>query len=223
MTTPEAEQAAAEAREVAEIAAQLVIDSPDMYELAGDQLRAVKAAAKRVEETRRSMTVPLDAAKKAVMDFFRPFSDRLAESEAHLKRGMSSYLAEIERQRAAERAAEEARRRAEAEEAARLLEQIADPAEAAAVAAESELLAALPVYAVTTAPTAAGISTRETWRAEVVDFAALVKAAAADAALLSLLLPNTAEIGTRVRATKGETAIPGIRAYSETTIAARTK
>ena len=83
--------------QVTTIVAELVIDSPEMYELAADQLREVKTVQKRIDETRKSMTKPLDDSKKAIMDFFRPFADAADKAEADLKRKMLGFQDEQRR------------------------------------------------------------------------------------------------------------------------------
>jgi len=75
------------------------VANPADYEVAGLELRRVKDAQKRLDELRKSMTRPLDAAKKAIMDFFRAPEDKLAKAEAGIKRAMVTYQDEQERLR----------------------------------------------------------------------------------------------------------------------------
>lgn len=92
-------------------AKDLVIDSPMMYELASDELRNIKTLQKTVEEKRTTITVPLNAALKAVNDLFRAPKEYLEQAEAACKRSMITYTTEQERIAAeARRVAEEAAR-----------------------------------------------------------------------------------------------------------------
>lgn len=243
--TPEAQAAASEATEVAEIANSLVIDSQDMYELAAEHLKAIKAAAAKIDETRKSMTRPLDQAKAAIMDFFRPYADRAAEAEAGLKRNMLSYQQRVEAERRAEaerlRREEEARRAEEQKEAERLAAaereraaaaiESGDMAAAEAAAEEADAIemhaaavAAMPVHVpapTVAAPKAAGVSTRDNWKAEVVDFGALIAHVAANPSMQHLLLPALPELKKLAAALKEGANIPGVRVYNEPTLAAR--
>lgn len=119
-------------------AQDLIIDSPSMYELAGEELRNIKALQKKVEESRTSITGPLNAALKAVNDLFRAPKEYLEQAEAAVKRPMVAFTQEQERiaaeaRRAAEAAAAAERRRLAEEQAAQELA-AREAAEAAAAA-----------------------------------------------------------------------------------------
>ncbi len=86
-----------------------VIDSDDMLDLAGQDLREVKALQKQTEEQRTAITGPLNSALRAVNDLFRAPATYLEQAESVLKRAMVTYTTEQER------IAAEARRRADAE------------------------------------------------------------------------------------------------------------
>jgi DNA polymerase III gamma/tau subunit len=112
--------------------ANYVVDSADMMEAAAADLREVKALAKRVEESRTSITGPLNQAAKAVNDLFRPPAEYLSQAEAALKTAMLKYTAEQERLAAEARRVAEEQARAERERLAR--EQAAQEAAARAAA-----------------------------------------------------------------------------------------
>lgn len=117
-------------------AADFTIDSDEMLEAAGDDLRAVKTLQKRVEETRTSITGPLNQAVKAVNDLFRAPAQFLGQAETTLKTSMLTYTTEQERIAAiAQRKAEEEARQ-ERERLAELQRQQEATARAAAVAAQ---------------------------------------------------------------------------------------
>lgn len=231
MNTPDARRASEEAKEVAQIATQLVIDSDDMYEIAAGQLIAIKQAKKKVDEKRKEMTVPLDESKKAIMDFFRPVTDKLDASETDLKRKMLAYTTEIARRQKEQREAEEARRRAEQEEAQRQAQQLVDEAcdnpeliaQAVAITAEAELIAALPVVSTIPTPKAAGITPRDNWKAEVTSFDELFMAAAQNPALRKFFQINMPAINSEARELREGANIPGVRVFNDKIIAARTK
>lgn len=94
---------------------EIHITSAAMYDLAADELRTIKARAKELDEKRKTITVPLDNAKKAVMDLFRRPIELLAEAEGVLKKGMLTYNDQQEALRRAEQARLDAIAKAERE------------------------------------------------------------------------------------------------------------
>lgn len=126
-------------------AADFTVDSDEMLEAAGDDLRAVMGLKKRVEEQRTSITGPLNQVIKAINDMFRAPAAYLLEAEQKLKGSMLVYteqqrlLAEKARREAEELARKERERLAEEqrqqEAAARAAAEAAKQAEAAAIAA----------------------------------------------------------------------------------------
>lgn len=122
-------------------ATDFTVDSDEMLEAAGDDLRKVKVLQKSVEDKRTSITVPLNAALKAINDLFRPAGNFLADAEKTLKGAMLTYTTEQARKaeaarRAAEELARQERVRIAAEQARQ--EQIARDAAQAAQAAARE-------------------------------------------------------------------------------------
>lgn len=240
-----------------QLADAYVIDSPEMYEMAGEELRAIATKLKEVEETRLSITRPLDETKRRVMDLFHRPLERLEEANSLLRGRMLEYKREEDRKAAearaaAERAAELERQRLERErveaeerarelanqaavvadagEAERLRQEADDAAQAAQDAAEAAELAEVAPVALpaVTAPKAAGVSSRQNWKAEVTDLGALVTAAAAalangDDTLLAYLQANTTTLGQVAKALKAQARIPGVRVYAEEALTVRRK
>ena len=135
---PEVAQATTIAEQSYELALAVKVDSPEMYEVAGDELRSIVTRRKKIEELRLSLTRPIDEAKRRIMDLFRGPDGRLGQAESLLRDEMTRYQRE-EREKA-----EAARREAEAKAAAERAEQerIAREAEAARRKAEAEAAAA---------------------------------------------------------------------------------
>jgi DNA polymerase III gamma/tau subunit len=88
-------------------AEDFTVDSDEMLEAAGDDLRSIKALQKNVEAQRTTITAPLNQVLRAVNDLFRPATQYLEQAEVKLKGAMLTYTTEQQRR------AEEARRRAE--------------------------------------------------------------------------------------------------------------
>lgn len=112
------------------------IDSPDMRDLAAQELTKIKGLQKDVEAKRKSITQPIDIAKKAVMDLFRAPTDYLEQAEVLLKGAIQRFDRAEEQRRIAEQARLEEEARAER---ARLEQEAA--ARDAAARAEAEKLA----------------------------------------------------------------------------------
>ncbi|MDB5975200.1 MAG: hypothetical protein JWR07_1960 [Nevskia sp.] len=114
---------AGQARAALTSAQDLIIDSPAMYELAGEELKNIKTLQKQVEEKRTSITGPLNAALTAINGLFRGPKEFLEQAESACKRPMVAYSQEQERIQA------EARRKAEEEAAAERRRLAAEQAE----------------------------------------------------------------------------------------------
>ncbi len=232
-------------------AADYVIDSHTMFELASEDLMQVKALQKEVEEKRTSITGPLNQAVKAVNDLFRAPKEYLEKAEATLKRSMVTWTTEQERLAAEARAKAEAEARAERErlakiereqqEAARKAQEEAQAAaaagdtEAAAAAAaaaeeatQQAAIAAMTANVVTVVPEVeqaskvSGISGRTTYAAHVEDLLALVKAVAEGKAPIEAIQADTKFLNAQARAFKKQGQLyPGVNAVAERSIAAR--
>jgi chromosome segregation ATPase len=109
------------------------------YADGAEELKRIKGQQQILEDRRFAITRPMDAAKKAVMDFFRPFSDRLDDAEIHVKRALTGYA--TEQKRIADEAARIERQRQEKE--ARRLREEAKAADEAAAKKERDRLAEL--------------------------------------------------------------------------------
>ncbi len=108
IATPEQRILVASANRSLELVECIVIDSPEMFVEADKELKAIKAAAAKLEEQRTSITRPLNDALRNVNDLFREPAAILATAERKLKGSMLTFQQEQERI-----AAEEQRRRDE--------------------------------------------------------------------------------------------------------------
>lgn len=138
VATEAASAFSAQAASVLEVAEAYTVDSPEMYELAGEELRTIATRKAQLEERRLSITRPMDAAKRAVMDLFAQPLAVLEQAEGLLRKSMLTWKrAEDERARQAqaeaerkerERLAELDRQRREAEEEERKAREVAQAA-----------------------------------------------------------------------------------------------
>lgn len=200
----------------------LTIDSADRYTAAGEYLTEIKALRHEIADTFDPIIRKAHAAHREACDRKRQVEAPLVEAEGLLKTSMARYV-EAERRREAEerRRLEEAARKAEEEarlaEAAALEE--AGQAELAEQVLELPSVAPPPVVA-PAAPKVAGVTTRETWDAEVTDKLALVRAIAAGQVPLAAVDVNQGVLRQQARSLGAELRWPGVRAFKQTTIAA---
>lgn len=206
-------EAVNEAQQVATRAREYSIANAADYQGAAGELGKIKAAQKRLDELRKSMTRPIDEAKRRIMDLFRRPTEDLEAAERAIKQAMVTYQREQERIRLEEqRKADEAARK----ERERLAAQAAKAAEAgkaekaAALEQRAEMVTA-PVIS-RPAPKVEGIATREVWRFAVEDASKVPD---------QYKTVDEKKIGGVVRALKGDTQIPGVRVWREESIAAR--
>ena len=212
------------AERVLAIALSIVVDSNEMAEIAASELVTIKGRAKELDEERKRITKPMDDAKKAVMDVYKPAIEKLGQAETALKTSLLAY--QKEQQRIADlAAAEEARK---AREEAEKLRAKAEKMEAKGKTEDADALrnvAAMTVAAPRTvaAPTKlAGTSVRKVWKANVTDRSAAIKALAENPAYQHLLTIDEAALNKLAAAMKNPNSpIPGVVFYEDSVMSAR--
>lgn len=189
--------------------------SNDGYIEAGEILKTIKGRYQDMEARRKEMTVPLDEAKKRIMDFFRQPLEQLGEAERLIKGAMVAFTQEQERIRLEEQqriqalALEEQRQRDEV-----LEKQIAQAQEKGDSGKAEELLASATQAAVPVVqsekPKVPGIKTTTRWRYKIIDEALIPR---------EYLMPNEKLLADTAIATKGTIKVPGVGFYSESIVA----
>lgn len=145
---------------------EFTVATAEDYERLGTYLKAIKSRWTEIDEARKKLKAPIDAAAKAVQEFFRPPLQTLEQAEAVAKRKLVAYADEQERirrdeQRRADEAARKERERIEAQarEAERKAREKAEAdrraAEEAAAAGRAEEAAKLAARAAATEERAA--------------------------------------------------------------------
>jgi hypothetical protein len=218
----ETAEIAAEASATLTVAQNFKITAPGQYEEAGTKLQAIKALSKKIDDTFDKHIANAFKAHKDLVAEKKTHQSPLQTAEALIKRAMLGYqFAEEHKRREAEARAQEVARK----ERERLEAQAAKAAEKGKVEkAEALQAAAASVIAPTIAPTVqkiAGISTRTTYRAEVVDKMELVKAVAAGTVPLNALDANMTFLNNQARAMKDTLAYPGVKVATDTGLASR--
>ncbi len=206
-----------------EIARDRKITTPEMAVASAEDLRVVKALARQVNEKRLAITRPLNDALKEVNALFKPAKDWLSEAEAVLKGKLLEFQNEQDRIARELQAVANAKARKEREK----LERRAAKAEAKGKDDKAEELrqtaeAQIAPVVTSAAPKLAGISRRETWKAEITDKRLLLNHIVNEQPdLLPLVKIDGSALNGMARSLKGELDLPGVDVSKEASIAAR--
>ena len=202
------------------------IESAERYRGAAGDLKLIKEKTRELNETRMSLTRPIEDSKKRIIALFKVPLDCLTHAEGIVKRAMISWQSEQEKKRQAEmdrlaeiqrKEAEKLRRQAE-KEAARVGSLKTQKAKDAAAAKAEELkvkaedVTAIVPEVESKVEDIAGISTRKVWKFKIIDQNKIPR---------EYMIPDEKYIGQIVRVSKGDREIPGIEIYSEDIISSR--
>lgn len=181
----------------------------------------MNACAKRLKELdalRKSITKPMDEAKKAVMALFNPVTEKYTQAVAIYKAGIADYQRRIEAEAMAARlAAEAAAQQRQALEIA--AQQSTDACEREALQEAAASIVATPVVA---APKKIeGATVRKKLKAEVTDLAAYLHYVADHPELHATISVKAAALDRFISATGGAVRVPGVAVHEETSIACR--
>lgn len=200
----------------------MVVDSPEMADLAGDDLRAIKSRYNDLEAQRKALVKPLDEHRARLMDLFRKPLSILEQAERAIKGHLLTYSTKCdeERRREEARLAEIARK-----EQARIQEQ-ARKAEAAGKLEKAENLqnkaAAVPTsFVLPAAAKVAGVHTTVTYDAECDDLLALCAYVVANPMFVNCLQVNPTALRAQARSMKEAFCFPGCRLVRKTGVSAR--
>lgn len=208
---PEEEKVAAAALTL-ESAKLIVIDSESMLEVAMQERGLLKQQIEAIEAERMTITRPLDAAKKGVMDFFKKLTGPREEAV-----GVIDSAVRVWRKKEADRIA---LKHAEAEANARKeRERLEAEAKAAAAAGKPEEAAVLEqtaavVVAAPAAPMAkvAGATFPKTWKGKVTNPSEFLRYLADHADRQSCVEFKASELNSLARSIKKAIVIPGFEA-----------
>lgn len=204
------------------------------YEAGAEDLKRVKAAQKKLEDTRTGITGPMNAALKKVNDFFRAPGELLARAERTIKGSLGRYSEEQERirleeQRKVDEAARKERERLEAiareterkaREKAEAERKAADEAAAAgraeeaarlrekAQATEQKAAEKAATFDERAATVVAPVISREPPKVAGLQMREVWEYTIVDASKISpaFMMPDEKKIGAQVRALKGDAA-----------------
>ncbi|MES1993169.1 MAG: hypothetical protein V4457_06085 [Pseudomonadota bacterium] len=185
----------------------------EQFEAGATDLMQVKAAQKKLEDTRLGITRPMNEAIKQVLNLFRAPGDRLAAIERTIKRELGAFAERLEKLRLAEQAVaqEKARKEQERLEARAAAAAAAGKIEKAEELQERAQAVVAPVIS-REPPKVIGISQRVQWKF-LVEKAELVPR--------EFLCVDESKVRQYVNAMKGDARIAGVKIWSEGSYAAR--
>jgi hypothetical protein len=204
-----------------ERARALVITNADDYRLVADFVLGLKDLRARINATFDEHIRRAYQTHRGLCDEKRAAESQAIEAEAIAKQLLVAYDTQLQRAIDDERArrdAEQQLQNAKLEEAATRAESHGDYVEADALRQQQSTM---PVLVEVERPRAEGISFRETWSARVVDFDALVVAAASHKPYRALLLPDMRSLHAQAKSLKSRLAIPGVEAVRDKNVSAR--
>ncbi len=192
------------------------------YEDAATLLKIIKARKMEIEEERKNLKAPVLETGRRIDTLFKKPLDACTMAENALKMKIGEFLkAEEHKRLKQERIAREKaeKERIRLESLAVKAEERGDIKKADQFAERRDLVEEEPV--IPAVKKVAGIRQTETWRASLIDFNLIVKAAAkGNEHALDCLSLNQGEANRKARFFKADMKIPGLRAVSDTGIAA---
>jgi hypothetical protein len=203
----------------------VVITDQHSYDAAAEMVIGIKRLRKEVADSYDPVIQSAYKAHRAAVAAKKKIDGPLEEAEAILKGGLTKWNQAQERLRLeAERRAREEQWRMEQELRLARATELADlgaPEEVVSDILDTRVEMPAPIAAPTFTK-AEGVSSRETWRAEVFDVVALCKAIAEGKVPANLIEPNMPALNGMARALKEALNIPGVKAIKDSVVQVRT-
>lgn len=181
-------------------AAGMRVSNNDEYEVAAEFLKAVKLFRSQVEERFAEPKASAWATHKAITKLEKETLEGPREAEAMVTRKVTAYLDEQEKKRLEEERKLEAQRLKEEGKNRQAEQVLSGKREVTGTTVESSV------------PKVEGLTTRQNWKFRIVDATKIPR---------EYLIPDETKIGQMVRTMKGDTSIPGVEAYAETSLVNR--
>jgi len=205
-------------------AIEIEVHDQIQYEIAADYIGDITSRIAELDAMRKKLKAPILEAGKNIDDMFRgPLENgRLAKKLIQTK--MLDYVAVVEyekelAEKAAAKAADEVKQKAEEEALALIANGDDDAAQQILDAAD---LQPGPINIIES-PKAEGISTRANWKAKLLDLRTLVAAIADGKAPISLVMLDTSAANKYAKALRNTMKVPGLDFYNDATLAVRKK
>ena len=206
----------------------IIIDSPEVYALVAEDLKAVKGRIKEVSALAKSLRDPFNVALDNLTRTFKEPIDTYSLAEKNIKDAMLAYSQEVERKRQLQIAKDQAEAQERARKEREKLEAQAEAAESSGKVEKAEALAtaaqsvmAAPVVKQESATKVSGISTRTVIKWELKDMGALIEYISANPQYQNLLQVNQTNMNNLVKALGEQLPVDGIRVFKEQVMASR--
>lgn len=217
----------------------IVVVTHEDYLVAGEQLKQIKSAQKKVMELFREPKDNAFKAHRSITEAEKKLLDPLKRAETICAGKVQTYLAEERKRQQAEqerlRLEAEAKAKAEAEAQKQRDEEerlaAAQALEAQGFTEEANALISQDVPEPIVAPVIAkpiempkrvdGVHTRTTYKAEVTNLLLLVQEVAAGRQPVSVLMANEQVLNKMAAALKSELRIPGVKVIEQTSVVAK--
>lgn len=214
--TKEAEESIKQSKGLIEIYKNYKITNPSQHSMAVENLIAIKERIKKLDETRKSITKPIDDAKSRVMDMFR----KPLECLETIKKTVNDEIVRFERIQEQERLkqqqklideakAKEAKEKAKLEEKAKLAEQKGNADKAETLRQQAQETSIQPMI-ISTQTERQGLGKRKIWKFKISNENLIPR---------EYLAVDEVAIGKVVRALQEKTKIPGVEVYFEEVLA----
>lgn len=218
------QQVKTEALAVVEQAKTMTVTDDRSFRAAGEFLKQIKAASKRVATVFKPMKEQAKKAHQTICDTENEMLDPLEEAEEYLKKQLGEYTLKVEQEQEAELKRLQTVARGESDEAALeaayAAEQAGSPELAQAILRQEPHVPA--VVLPQAAPAMKGISTRKKWTATVVNLRALVAAVFTGKVPIQAIVPNDEFLRRQAQAMGDALNYPGVKVTAQNTIAVRT-
>lgn len=202
-------------------AKQITVVDQASLQAASNYLRENKAEQKRLDDERRSLTDPLNKVVKDLNGKFKPLLETLQNAERIVKGAVSQFQIAEDRRIAAERAAAEEAARKERERLENQAVKLAEKGKEEQAQAKMEQAATTVAVAPVEQAKADGVSTRKTWKADVVDVrkvCALIASGEIPATVVQFKPLELNRLASMYQDTK---QFEGLRIYADITVASR--
>jgi len=224
---PERQNPQAEAMAIAQQAMSFQVCTPETYSAAGELLKEVKRFHKAIETFFAPMKDAAYATHREICERCAKALEPLKKAENTLKAALTAYTIAERQKIEEERQRAEIARQKEIAELEAQKQAMAEKLIAEGKTQEAEAVSNIHVAFMVDGPRTAemtkvkGLSSRTTYRAEVYDFAALIRGAAAWPQYEQYLMPNQKVLDAMARGYKASSDIPGVRFVAEESMSVR--
>lgn len=203
-----------------------IVDQPSYDEACSLLLEKIKPFRKRWNDYWEEVKKPAYATYKAIQKKFTDGDEPLDRAERAIKAEIAKWDAAQEKIRQEKQREAELKARKDEEEERLRIATLAEESGATEEEVNAIVDAPVTVVAPPVEPTyqkASGVSTRENWKARVVDVKKLCAAVAKGTVPVTYVLPNESVLNARAKADRQTLNIPGVVPFNDPIVSGRTR